>query len=107
MLDPAAILRVLEPLADPAVDIGTIAIEIRDEAERDNPNMVKAVAALGADTPIARALYFTRARCPVRARSAFPPYRHLCLSPRGAGALRQTAAGQARTMGETGAVARA
>ena len=64
MLDPSAILRVLEPLADPKVDIGTIAIEIQDEAERDNPNMVKAVAALGRDTPIARALYFTRARCP-------------------------------------------
>jgi 3-deoxy-manno-octulosonate cytidylyltransferase (CMP-KDO synthetase) len=64
MLDPSAILRVLEPLADPNVDIGTIAIEIQDEGERDNPNMVKAVASLGHDTPIARALYFTRARCP-------------------------------------------
>ncbi len=64
MLEPSAILRVLEPLANPTVDIGTIAIEIHDEAERDNPNMVKAVAALGRDTPIAQALYFTRARCP-------------------------------------------
>ncbi len=64
MLDPAALLRVLEPLADPAVDIATLAIEIHDEAERDNPNMVKAVAPLGPERPIAQALYFTRARCP-------------------------------------------
>jgi 3-deoxy-manno-octulosonate cytidylyltransferase (CMP-KDO synthetase) len=64
MLEPSAIVRVLEPLSQPAVDIATIAIEIHDEAERDNPNMVKAVAPLGPDRPIARALYFTRARCP-------------------------------------------
>jgi 3-deoxy-manno-octulosonate cytidylyltransferase (CMP-KDO synthetase) len=46
MLAPSAIVRVLEPLSQPAVDIATIAIEIHDEAERDNPNMVKAVAPL-------------------------------------------------------------
>ena len=74
MLDPAALVRVLEPLADPAVDIATIAIEIHDEAERDNPNMVKAVAALGPDSPIARALYFTRARCPA---GAGPHFHHI------------------------------
>jgi 3-deoxy-manno-octulosonate cytidylyltransferase (CMP-KDO synthetase) len=63
-IDPAAIRRVLEPLADPTVDIATLAAEIRDEDERDNPNVVKLVAALGEDRPIARALYFTRTRCP-------------------------------------------
>jgi 3-deoxy-manno-octulosonate cytidylyltransferase (CMP-KDO synthetase) len=64
MLDPPALARVLAPLADPAVDIATIACEIIAEAERDNPNIVKAVAPLGHDRQIARALYFTRARCP-------------------------------------------
>jgi 3-deoxy-manno-octulosonate cytidylyltransferase (CMP-KDO synthetase) len=74
MLDPSAVVRVLEPLAEPAVDIATIAIEIHDEAERDNPNMVKAVAALGPDHPIAQALYFTRARCPA---GAGPHFHHI------------------------------
>jgi 3-deoxy-manno-octulosonate cytidylyltransferase (CMP-KDO synthetase) len=74
MLDPSAIVRVLEPLVEPAVDIATIAIEIHEESERDNPNMVKAVAALGPENPIARALYFTRARCPA---GAGPHFHHL------------------------------
>jgi 3-deoxy-manno-octulosonate cytidylyltransferase (CMP-KDO synthetase) len=74
MLEPAALVRVLEPLMEPAVDIATIAIEIRDEAERDNPNMVKAVAALGPDNPVARALYFTRARCPA---GSGPHFHHI------------------------------
>jgi 3-deoxy-manno-octulosonate cytidylyltransferase (CMP-KDO synthetase) len=73
-IDPAAIRRVLAPLADPAVDIATLAVEITDEAERDNPNIVKAVAALGADRPIARALYFTRGRCPP---GAGPHFHHI------------------------------
>jgi 3-deoxy-manno-octulosonate cytidylyltransferase (CMP-KDO synthetase) len=53
----------LGPLADPAVDIATLAAEIRSEEERSNPNVVKA-----AGTPVAerrlRALYFTRATAP-------------------------------------------
>jgi 3-deoxy-manno-octulosonate cytidylyltransferase (CMP-KDO synthetase) len=63
-LDPALLTRVLAPLADPAVDIATLAAEIREPAEMDDPNVVKAVAALTADRRIARALYFTRAHCP-------------------------------------------
>jgi 3-deoxy-manno-octulosonate cytidylyltransferase (CMP-KDO synthetase) len=63
-IDPAAIRRVLEPLDDPAVDIATLAVEIRNAVERDNPNVVKVVAALDRGQPIARALYFTRTRCP-------------------------------------------
>src|SRR5438552_1356046 len=51
------------PKADPAVDVGTIAAEIHDEAERTNPNVVKVVG-----TPVGparlRALYFTRATAP-------------------------------------------
>jgi len=60
----AAELRApLDLLADPAVDIGTIATDIRDEAGRANPHMVKVVG-----SPVApgrlRALYFTRATAP-------------------------------------------
>jgi 3-deoxy-manno-octulosonate cytidylyltransferase (CMP-KDO synthetase) len=64
MLDPAALRSVLQPLEDPAVEIATLAVEISGAAARDNPNMVKAVAALGAGRRVARALYFTRAACP-------------------------------------------
>ncbi len=63
-LHPALIAQVLAPLANPAVDIATLAAEIREPAEMDDPGVVKAVAALAADRRIARALYFTRARCP-------------------------------------------
>jgi 3-deoxy-manno-octulosonate cytidylyltransferase (CMP-KDO synthetase) len=54
---------VLAPLADPAVDIATIATEIRDEAGRTNPNMVKVVGSHVAPGRL-RALYFTRATAP-------------------------------------------
>jgi 3-deoxy-manno-octulosonate cytidylyltransferase (CMP-KDO synthetase) len=64
MLDSMALRSVLEPLDDPAVDIATLAVDIHGREERDNPNMVKVVAALGPDRRIARALYFTRAACP-------------------------------------------
>ena len=47
----------------PRVDIATLATPIRREAERDDPNVVKAVGArIGAAR--LRALYFTRARAP-------------------------------------------
>jgi 3-deoxy-manno-octulosonate cytidylyltransferase (CMP-KDO synthetase) len=63
MLAATDIRAALSPLADPAVDIATLAAEIRSEEERSNPNVVKA-----AGTPVAerrlRALYFTRATAP-------------------------------------------
>jgi 3-deoxy-D-manno-octulosonate cytidylyltransferase len=62
-LAPAAIGAVLVPLADDAVDIATLAAEIKVAEERTNPNVVKVVG-----TPVApsrlRALYFTRATAP-------------------------------------------
>ncbi len=62
-LDPAAIRRALEPLDDPAVDIGTLAAVIGRAEERDDPNVVKVVGtALKPDR--LRALYFTRATAP-------------------------------------------
>lgn len=63
-LDPELIRAVLSPLADPAVDIGTLAVEIEDAQERDNPNVVKPVCAFAEKASIARALYFTRCSAP-------------------------------------------
>ena len=63
-LDPALIRAVLEPLADPAVEIATIAAAIREERERTDPNVVKVAAAFSPERRIARALYFSRATIP-------------------------------------------
>jgi len=54
---------VLEPLADPAVDIATLAAEIHDEEEDTNPNVVKMVGSAVSGRRM-RALYFTRATAP-------------------------------------------
>lgn len=65
LVEPAVIARVLEPLADPAVDIATLVAETRDEAEARDPGVVKAVVSFAA--PAAeqgRALYFSRAAVP-------------------------------------------
>jgi len=62
---PAAAIRaVLAPLADPAVDIATLAAPIARPEERDDPNVVKAVVEPGPDGRTGRALYFTRAAAP-------------------------------------------
>jgi 3-deoxy-manno-octulosonate cytidylyltransferase (CMP-KDO synthetase) len=74
-IEPADIIAALQPLADPAVDIATLAAEIRDPDERTDPNVVKVVG-----TPIAperlRALYFTRAPAPF---GEGPHYHHIGL----------------------------
>jgi 3-deoxy-manno-octulosonate cytidylyltransferase (CMP-KDO synthetase) len=70
---PAIIRRVMEPLADAAVDIATLAVEITRDAERADPNVVKAVAAFGGSR-IARALYFSRATVPA---NQGPHYHHI------------------------------
>jgi 3-deoxy-manno-octulosonate cytidylyltransferase (CMP-KDO synthetase) len=49
----------------PGSDIATLAAEITDPAERDNPSVVKAVVAWEADGKKGRALYFTRATAPM------------------------------------------
>jgi len=72
-LSPEAIAAALLPLDDPAVDIATLAAEIRVAEERTNPNVVKVVG-----TPVGpsrlRALYFTRATAPY---GAGPLYHHI------------------------------
>ena len=73
-IDPADIRAALAPLADPAVDIATLAAVITDPAERSNPNVVKAIG-----TPLTpnrfRAVTFTRAD----ATGPGPHYHHIGL----------------------------
>jgi 3-deoxy-manno-octulosonate cytidylyltransferase (CMP-KDO synthetase) len=76
---PQAIAASLTPLADPAVDIATLAAEIVKPAERTNPNVVKVVGTpVGTRTPPSRlrALYFTRATAPT---GDGPLYHHIGL----------------------------
>jgi 3-deoxy-manno-octulosonate cytidylyltransferase (CMP-KDO synthetase) len=64
---PADIRAALAPLADPAVDIATLAAEIRRPEERSDPNVVKVVGTPVGNSPNAgrlRALYFTRTTAP-------------------------------------------
>jgi 3-deoxy-manno-octulosonate cytidylyltransferase (CMP-KDO synthetase) len=72
---PDNIRSVLDPLADPAVDIATLAAQIHTEEEDTNPNVVKVVG-----SPISahrlRALYFTRATAPW---GEGPRYHHIGL----------------------------
>jgi 3-deoxy-manno-octulosonate cytidylyltransferase (CMP-KDO synthetase) len=74
-IDAADIRAAVAPLADPAVDIATLAAEIVRAEERTNPNVVKVVG-----SPISpkrlRALYFTRATAPA---GDGPLYHHIGL----------------------------
>lgn len=72
-IDADAIRAAVAPLADSAVDIGTLAAEIVDEGERDDPNVVKVVGAAVAPGRL-RALYFTRATAP---HGEGPLYHHI------------------------------
>ena len=74
-LDPADIRAALGPLEDRAVDVATIAAEIRDDAERINPNVVKVVGSQVTPGRL-RALYFTRATAPY---GEGPLYHHIGL----------------------------
>jgi 3-deoxy-manno-octulosonate cytidylyltransferase (CMP-KDO synthetase) len=62
-LNPADIRAATALLADPAVDIGTVAAVIRRESERADPNVVKAIGSEVVPGRL-RALYFTRATAP-------------------------------------------
>jgi len=71
----ADIAAALRPLADDAVDIATLAAEIKVAAERTDPNVVKVVGTLVAPARL-RALYFTRAMAPA---GEGPLYHHIGL----------------------------
>lgn len=61
-IEPASVRAALDALG--GADIGTIAAEIVEPAERDNPNVVKAALALAPGQRVGRALYFSRAAVP-------------------------------------------
>jgi len=62
-ISPGDIRAVVAPLADPQVDIATLAAEIRSEEEHVNPNVVKVIGSPIGERHL-RALYFTRATAP-------------------------------------------
>ena len=74
-ISPENIRDVLPPMADPAVDIATLAAQIHTEEEDLAPSVVKAIG-----SPIGprrlRALYFTRATAPT---GDGPRYHHIGL----------------------------
>jgi 3-deoxy-manno-octulosonate cytidylyltransferase (CMP-KDO synthetase) len=72
---PENIRSVLGPLADPAVDIATLAAQIHSEEEDTNPNVVKVVGSPISEHRL-RALYFTRATAPW---GEGPRYHHIGL----------------------------
>ncbi|SDG44048.1 3-deoxy-manno-octulosonate cytidylyltransferase (CMP-KDO synthetase) [Limimonas halophila] len=76
-IDPASVRACLDPLAESGVDIATIAAPITDPGERDDPNVVKVAAGLSAETPIARALYFSRAIVPYDATGDRELHHHI------------------------------
>ena len=75
-LDPALPRAAFELLADPAVDLSTLACAIKEPAEKTDPNVVKAVVSPNKAGSGGRALYFTRATAP---HGEGPLYHHIGL----------------------------
>jgi 3-deoxy-manno-octulosonate cytidylyltransferase (CMP-KDO synthetase) len=75
-LQPELLAACVAPLRQGDADIATLAAEIRDEGERDDPNVVKVVATQANDSHALRALYFTRATAPA---GEGPLYHHIGL----------------------------
>ena len=79
-IDPVSIRSALAPLADPEVDIATLAAEITRAEERADPNVTKAAVAFAGGRRIARALYFSRSPVPwPGAEGDLPLYHHIGL----------------------------
>jgi 3-deoxy-manno-octulosonate cytidylyltransferase (CMP-KDO synthetase) len=72
-LPPQDVRAVVAPLADAAVDIATLAAEIREADEHSNPHVVKAIGSPLSHDRL-RALYFTRATAP---HGEGPRYHHI------------------------------
>ena len=73
-LEPHLIGACLEPLATEGVDIATLAAEIREPEDRENPNIVKVVGTPVGGARRLRALYFTRSTAP---HGEGPLYHHI------------------------------
>ncbi len=64
-LNPHLLIDALRPLDELGADIGTLVCATEDPAERDNPNVVKAIVSWQPDAAgLGRCLYFTRASAP-------------------------------------------
>lgn len=74
-IDPKVIRQSLGPLENSDVDIATLAAEIVEEAEKTNPNVVKAIGSPISEARL-RALYFSRATAP---HGDGPLYHHIGL----------------------------
>ena len=74
-IDAASIRAAYDLLKDEAVEISTIAAEIKNNEEKSNPNVVKVVGTPLDDNRL-RALYFTRATAP---HGDGPLYHHIGL----------------------------
>lgn len=64
MLHPGVVSAALEPLAEPAVDIATVAAQIVEPAECLDPAVVKIVPSAFSRPGIFRAIYFSRGGTP-------------------------------------------
>lgn len=82
-IDPETIRASLRPLENPAVDIATLTVEIKDEEEKTLPSVVKVIGSPISDSRL-RALYFTRATAPY---GNGPLYHHIGLYTYRRGAL--------------------
>ncbi len=61
---PEALRAVLRPVADPAIDVGTLVAPIRDAEEAAADSVVKAACAFAEGSDVAPALYFSRLPIP-------------------------------------------
>lgn len=73
-IDPAVIRAAAGPLAPTGADLATLCAEIEDEAEAENPSVVKPVVVWDTTGDRGRALYFSRARVP---HGDGPCYHHI------------------------------
>ena len=97
MIEPSVLRATLAPLADPAVDISTLATLIADQGELEAPQVVKiALSGSGPARAWDRPSISQPRRHPRRPRPALPPCRPLYLPARGPRALRHAAEGRAR-----------
>jgi 3-deoxy-manno-octulosonate cytidylyltransferase (CMP-KDO synthetase) len=76
VLDPGAIRAAYNLLRDPAIDIGTLAVAIKNEKDKRAGQIVKAVVELPRGARKGRALYFSRLPAPA---GKGPMYHHIGL----------------------------
>ena len=74
LIDPNIIRTVLKPLNNPSVDIATLANKIRNNAEKEDRNIVKVAIGFAPGKEIGRAIYFSRVVVPA---GDGPHYHHI------------------------------